>query len=221
MARWPVHPMIYEVNTWVWLEEIGRKHMRPITLATVPGNEWDRIAEMRIDAVWLMGVWERSPIGAQVMRNNSGLCRYAENILADFTPDDIVGSPYCVRQYVPDERLGGFEGLKRAREELRTRGLKLVLDYVPNHVAPDHPWVDRHPNFLCRVTQATSSVARQNSSKSQGRSWLLGVTHTSLRGQTWCSSIRSGPGCVPRALTCCRRSLSAATACGVTWPCCS
>jgi hypothetical protein len=148
MIRWPVHPIIYEVNTWVWLDEIGRKYMRPITLGTVPASEWDHIAELPIDAVWLMGVWERSPIGTQVMRNNNDLLRYGKSMFVGFTTNDIVGSPYCIRQYVPDEHLGGFEGLKKAREELQARGLKLVLDYVPNHVALDHPWVDRHPEYF-------------------------------------------------------------------------
>ncbi len=59
-----------------------------------------------------------------------------------------MGSPYCVRQYVVDGHLGGREGLAAARRELARRGLKLILDFVPNHVAPDHPWVIDHPEYL-------------------------------------------------------------------------
>src|SRR3954466_14698147 len=57
----------------------------------------------------------------------------------------IIGSPYCVRRYVVDERFGGPDGLAKARAALEDRNVRLVLDYVPNHVAPDHPWVTEHP----------------------------------------------------------------------------
>src|SRR5205823_1983120 len=70
--------------------------------------------------------------------------------LPDFCPEDNVGSPYCVRRYVVDGHLGGPEGLSVARRELSTRGVKLILDFVPNHVAPDHPWVEVHPEYFIR-----------------------------------------------------------------------
>jgi glycosidase len=47
-----------------------------------------------------------------------------------------------------DRRLGGPEGLARARSELAKRNLRLILDFVPNHVAPDHPWVREHPAYF-------------------------------------------------------------------------
>jgi glycosidase len=47
-----------------------------------------------------------------------------------------------------DEHLGGPEGLATARRELARRGLKLIVDFVPNHVAPDHPWVLSHPEYF-------------------------------------------------------------------------
>lgn len=52
--------MVYEVNTWVWLEELTRQHGRRITLRDVPSAAWDEIAVPGVDAIWLMGVWERS-----------------------------------------------------------------------------------------------------------------------------------------------------------------
>ena len=41
MKTWPKHPVIYEINTWVWLRELGQKYQRPVNLATVPTEEWD------------------------------------------------------------------------------------------------------------------------------------------------------------------------------------
>ena len=57
----------------------------------------------------------------------------------------MIGSPYCVRDYVVDARFGGRDALAAARAALAELGLKLILDYVPNHVAPDHPWADVAP----------------------------------------------------------------------------
>ena len=148
------HPGIYEVNTWVWLEELSARCGTQVTLASVPEADWDALAPPGIDAVWLMGVWERSPTGARIAQREPWLVDFAQSYLPDFTLDDIVGSPYSVRRYVPDERVGGFEGLDIARERLRARGLALILDYVPNHLARDHPWVTEHPEFFLRGGQA-------------------------------------------------------------------
>ena len=146
--NWPGNPVIYEINTWVWLGELGRKHGRPVTLATVPPEEWDRIAAGGFDAVWFMGVWERSPAGIRISMQNPGLLEDFNRALPDFAPEDNVGSPYCVRRYVVDDHLGGPQGLAVARGMLRERGLRLILDFVPNHVAPDHPWATAHPEYF-------------------------------------------------------------------------
>ena len=53
-----------------------------------------------------------------------------------------------MRRYVVDGHLGGPEGLAVARRELAKRGIRLILDFVPNHVAPDHPWVSEHPEYF-------------------------------------------------------------------------
>ena len=150
MTRWPRHPVVYEVNTWVWLQELGQGAGRPVTLATVPSSTWDRLAQLNVDAVWLMGVWERSPEGLRIALANQELVAEFRRSLPDYHEADVVGSPYCVRRYAVDERLGGPAGLARARRALAERGMRLVLDFVPNHVAPDHPWVRRHPEYFVR-----------------------------------------------------------------------
>jgi glycosidase len=53
-----------------------------------------------------------------------------------------------VHRYEADERLGGPPGLAEARAELAKRGMRLVLDFVPNHVATDHPWVYEFPKYF-------------------------------------------------------------------------
>ena len=148
MGTWPKNPVIYEINTWVWLHELRQKGYRSVTLGSIPAEEWDAVASAEADAVWLMGVWERSPIGTRIARALPDLQTEYRKALPDYTTEDVMGSPYCVHRYAVDERLGGPQGLARAREELARRGMRLILDFVPNHVAPDHPWVYEHPKYF-------------------------------------------------------------------------
>jgi len=148
ISSWPQYPRLYEINIWVWLCDLSRKYRRYISLSSVPANEWDAIAAFGFDAVWLMGVWERSPAGITIASQNKTLLDDFHRALPDFRMDDNVGSPYCVRRYGVDEYLGGPEGLSIARTELSKRGMNLILDFVPNHVAPDHSWVFEHSDYF-------------------------------------------------------------------------
>jgi hypothetical protein len=145
---WPPHPSIYEINTWVWLSELSQRYRKKIDLGSVPSVEWDAIAKFGFNAAWLMGVWERSPAGIAIANHNENLLADFRRALPYFRSEDNVGSPYCVREYVVAENLGGPAGLAGARCELSKRGMKLVLDFVPNHVAPDHPWVSQYPDYF-------------------------------------------------------------------------
>jgi glycosidase len=146
--KWPDHPTVHEVFTWVWLAELAEAAGRPVTLDDVPDEAWDELARPGVDAVWLMGVWERSPMGAAIARTNPSMLAAHQATLADLRDDDVVGSAYCVRSYQVDPHLGGDEGLATARAALASRGVRLVLDFVPNHIAPDHAWVTEHPAYL-------------------------------------------------------------------------
>ena len=153
-SRWSMatHPFLYEINTWPWLHRLSAIAGRRVDLGSVPDEHWDAIAGNGFDAVWLMGVWARSPAGVRIAMANPDLLRSFREALADFEPDDVVGSPYCVREYVVDRALGGPAGLAAARVALAERGLGLILDFVPNHVAPDHPWTTSHPERFIQGT---------------------------------------------------------------------
>src|SRR4051812_15726729 len=128
MVTWHRYPTIYEINTWVWLTELATKHGTSLNLANVPAIEWDAIASYGFDAVWLMGVWERSPAGISIANQNDGLLEDFKRVLPDFRLEDNVGSPYCIKRYVVDQHLGGPKGLAVARKELAKRGMGLLLD---------------------------------------------------------------------------------------------
>jgi hypothetical protein len=164
---------VYEVNTAVWLGAVSQAAGRPVTLADVPGPEWDAITPAGIDAVWLMGVWERSPAGLALANANNELWASFERALPDLRAEDVIGSPYCVRRYVA--AFGGPDALAVARAELAKRGVRLVLDYVPNHVAPDHPWVSEHPELFIRGDDSDLAA--------DPASWLSINGHVLARGR--------------------------------------
>jgi hypothetical protein len=144
-AGLPARPSIYEIDTWVWLDALGG-----VTLAEVDDARWAEIAALGFDAVWLMGVWERSPSGMAIARADEAIMSSCAAALGEgLDPDrDVVGSPYCVRDYRVDPHLGGEDGLAAARQALAAYGLGLILDFVPNHVAADHPWTREHPEYF-------------------------------------------------------------------------
>jgi hypothetical protein len=141
------NPHLYQINTYVWLEGLSSKLGRFIRLSTVPDSEWDAIAAMGFDAVWLMGVWQRSPISRKIEQDNSAArTNYAE-ALPGWTATDIIGSPYSVKQYEPDARIGSWKDIDAARAKLQQRKMALFLDFVGNHTALDHPWTQDHPEY--------------------------------------------------------------------------
>ena len=150
--RWgsAAQPYLYEINTWPWLHQLSVEAGRPVDLSTVPDERWAALADAGFDAVWLMGVWTRSAAGAAIALNNEELVESFHAVLADYGPEDVVGSPYCVADYQVDPRLGGRDGLAHSRAALARHGLGLVLDFVPNHVAPDHPWTRTNPELFVR-----------------------------------------------------------------------
>src|SRR3984957_10227594 len=175
MTGWPGRPVIYEINTAVWLGDLSRAAGRPVTLADVPESAWDEVTPGGIDAVWLMGVWERSPAGLELATANPALQASFTESLPDLRAGDVIGSPYCVRRYVVDAAFGGPRALAQARATLATRGLPLALTSVPNHGAPDHPWVRSHPELFINGDEADIEAEPAN--------WVRAAGHILAHGR--------------------------------------
>lgn len=146
-TRWPQHPMIIEINAWTWLRDVSESQSPPYTLATVPLSLLHELVEP-FDVVWLMGVWRRSPLARDIALHREELQARIHECLPDDTPDDVVGSPYAIYDYSVAPELGGLKGVRRIHRALRKRRKFLLLDFVPNHVAPDHPWIRTNPEFF-------------------------------------------------------------------------
>jgi glycosidase len=142
--RLPQQPVIYEINVAVFLSNLSEKYGHAIKLGSVPDEEWSAIAALPVDAVWLMGVWERSPYSRRSSMANKDL----RETLPDFSEKDNLGSAYSVHAYEVDAHFGGKDDLAKARAALRRHSVGLILDFVPNHIACDHDWVKRHPEYL-------------------------------------------------------------------------
>ena len=158
----PIYPALYQINTRVWLTDLSRGLGRPATLDDVPDAELDGVTEMGFDWLWLLSVWRTGPAGRRVSRTNPEWRREFEETLPDLRDEDIAGSGFAITGYSVHPDLGGDEALARLRERLRARGLRLMLDFVPNHTGLDHPWVEEHPDYYVAGTEEDRARAPEN-----------------------------------------------------------
>ncbi len=158
----PLYPSLYQINTRVWLTELSTDLGRPATLDDVPDAALDRLAKAGFDWIWFLSVWQTGPAGQRISRTNPEWRKEFQETLPDLREEDIVGSGFAITGYTVHDRLGGDAALGRLRERLRARGLRLLLDFVPNHTGLDHPWVEEHPEYYVPGTESDLARAPQN-----------------------------------------------------------
>jgi hypothetical protein len=158
----PRYPALYQINTRVWLTGLSRQLGRRATLDDIADAELDQLAAMGFDWVWLLSVWQTGPAAQAISRANAGWRREFAETLPDLREDDIAGSGFAIRSYSVHRDLGGDAALARLRQKMQDRGLKLMLDFVPNHMAPDHRWVGEHPDWFVRGSESDLARAPQN-----------------------------------------------------------
>ena len=156
------YPALFQINTRVRLSELSAALGRKATLDDIPDAELDRLAADGFDVVWFLGVWQTGEAARRVSRSNPEWLAEYRRVLPDFRESDVCGSCFAVQGYRVHEDFGGDEALSRLRRRLQGRGLRLILDFVPNHVAPDHPWVADHPDFFVAATEKQHAAQPQN-----------------------------------------------------------
>jgi glycosidase len=143
-------PILYEVNTRVWLRELSEREGRPVTLADFPDSEIERWKQLGFTHIWLMGIWQVGPKAREV-----ALRFWREHWSQEIpsAPEDVVGSPYAIEEYAVDSRLGDALSVLMLKERLSRAGLRLILDFVPNHLGIDSTEPSRFPARFVHSTE--------------------------------------------------------------------
>jgi hypothetical protein len=171
------YPLLYQINTRVWLTDLSHKLGRPATLDDIPDAELDHLAQTGFDWVWLLSVWQTGLAAQRVSRSNAEWRKEFQETLPDLREEDIPGSGFAITGYTVHAHLGGDEALARLRERFRKRGLRLMLDFVPNHMGLDHPWVEEHPEYFIQGTELDLARTPQNYSWVKRRRGDLLLAH--------------------------------------------
>ncbi len=171
------YPSLFQANTRVWLTRLSRQLGRPATLDDIPDAELDRLAGLGFDWVWFLSVWLTGPKGQHISRSKAEWRKEFEETLPDLSEEDIGGSGFAVSGYTVHPRLGGDAALARLRERMRRRGLRLLLDFVPNHTALDHPWALDHPEYYVAGSELDLVRAPRNYTRLRTRAKELVLAH--------------------------------------------
>jgi len=148
------YPALLQVNTRVWLNELSRKLGRPASLDDIPDADLERAAQMGFQWLWFLSVWQTGMAGLEMSRSNPEWHMEFRATLEDLQESDILGSGFAISGYSVHHLFGGDAALARLRKRLRKHGLRLMLDFVPNHTALDHPWVETHPEYFVHGTES-------------------------------------------------------------------
>ena len=92
-----------------------------------------------------MGVWKLGQYGLEVDRKQN----YSK-YLPNWTKEDVIGSPYAVYEYECNPSIGNNGDLSWLKSEINKRGMKLMHDFVPNHLVVDAPKTKENPEMYIR-----------------------------------------------------------------------
>ncbi|MBD3408882.1 MAG: alpha-amylase, partial [Ignavibacteriales bacterium] len=134
---WMPNVVMLAKNAFVWLNQLSKFYGRDIyRFDHVPDEELDRIARSNFNALWLIGVWERSSASQKVKR-------YCGN-------PEAAASAYSLHDYQIASQLGGEEAYRNLRDRFARRGVRLASDMVPNHTGVFSKWMIERPNLFMR-----------------------------------------------------------------------
>ena len=134
---WVESAVLYEVNTRNFTAEGTFKAFE---------SHLPRLRSMGVDILWFM------PIHPISMKN-----RKAENeVLVEDIEDPeerkkYVGSPYAVANYKEvNPELGTMDDFKEMVTSAHQKGMKVIIDWVPNHTGWDNEWITEHPEWYTK-----------------------------------------------------------------------
>jgi hypothetical protein len=141
-----IHPSLYQINTRLLLSRLSNPAKRA-TLRDIPAKYWKWLRKKGMDYVWLMGVWNTNEKGFEVQRQEWELEKY-KSVLPDLQEEDLRGSPYAIDKYILDPEMGSESDLLYTKDLINKAGLKLILDFVPNHFGAHSSLILSHPEVF-------------------------------------------------------------------------
>ncbi len=113
------------------------------------GNDWLlQLVAQGFDWLYLYGIWDSGNAGRMVSRAHPSMWASQTRELPNGSISDVSGSPFAIKEYRQDPRLGEPGALARLWGRCQSAGLKLMLDFVVNHTALDHPWLTHRPEWF-------------------------------------------------------------------------
>ncbi len=135
---WMPKVILLAKNIYVWLYQLSRKYNREIKrLDQIPDEELDLLASYNFNALWLIGIWERSPASLKIKRLSGN--------------PEALASAYSIYDYVIATELGGEEAFQNLNERCQRRGIRLACDIVPNHMGIYSRWIIEHPDYFIQT----------------------------------------------------------------------
>lgn len=137
-----INPKLYEIDTRVWLRKQNLK------INEIPISFFSDLKKKGIDIIWLMGLWSTSEHLVDKFCFTPELTYSYDKALKSWERTDVIGSPYAIEKYSVNQKLGTDEDVKELKDKLHQIGLKLLLDFVPNHFSVGSPYVKCEPSIF-------------------------------------------------------------------------
>jgi glycosidase len=137
-SDWMPNVVLLAKSTLVWLHQLSRQYGREIrTLDQIPDEELDQMASRGFNALWLIGLWERSDASRQIKHRCGN--------------PDAAASAYALYNSEIAWGIGGWDALQQLKERCARLGIRLASDMVPNHTGIDSEWVHNHPDWYLQL----------------------------------------------------------------------
>lgn len=148
-----INPKLYEINLRVWIKQFGEN----ASLKDIPAAIFNDLTDKGINIIWLLGIWKTTPSIIEKTCFSDDLVNSYSKSLKDWKKEDVIGSPFAIDSYEVDEKLGSWNDLKKLKKELNKTGLKLFLDFIPNHLSAGSEYIRTNPEYFLQADEEALS----------------------------------------------------------------
>jgi len=139
-----LNPKLLEINTRIWIKKFGENKK----LSEIPDTYFKDLADKGINIIWLMGVWEGCKSIIDKCCFSLELISAYNQALNNWSKEDVIGSPFAIDDYKINPALGGLDDLYKLKAKLNSLGIKLILDFIPNHFNADTSLINTNPEIF-------------------------------------------------------------------------